>query len=144
SSDARQAALASALERINLALAAAPNRHFSWTLRAEILRLSQRPVIEIAASLRMSALLGPREASSMLLRVEIIFDLWERLPPDFHQMARQDIQGIWAMAGRRLSVAALYMHQPIAARLQIRKMLIHSAQEERHFNALLREVFRER
>ena len=129
SADARQAALTSALERIDLALAAAPNRHFSWTLRAEILRLSRSRVEEIAAALRMSALLGPREASSMLLRTGIIFKLWDKLPDPVRDLARQDLLALWQTRGPVLKLNALKTT---------------SQKDEQIFNARLQAVLRRR
>lgn len=134
---ARQAALNSALARIDLALSAAPNRHFSWALQADILRLLNSPFYKIEEALRMSSLIGPYEASSMLLRSEIVLDLWNVLSPETRKIGVADLRRIWRSQKLHPNLAHLYLRQSLVERIRMRQILLHSQVETEKFNKLI-------
>ena len=136
----RRAALAAADQSIDRSLADAPNRHFDWALKAEILRLSGRPVQEIEGALVLSSYLGPYEASSMLLRSRIILDRWSDVSGAIHDIARKDLVLIWRTVPLRESLIALYLQESLQGRVLIRHIVLKSKEDIGIFNAMVRQA----
>ena len=139
-SAARQAALENALERIDHALSAAPNRHFSWALRADILMLLGRPISDVEAAIHMSFLLGPYEASSMLLRTRIIMSRWNQVSSDTRRIAEGDLRGQWQCRQLRRRLVEFYLRQPLSSRVLIRRAALHSEKDVRLFDKILKRA----
>ena len=138
----RKVALNDSLARIDAALRAAPNRHLSWTLRADILTLIGLREPEVEEALRMSYLLGPYEASSMLLRSRIILKIWTRASPKTQAIAKSDLKSMWETHWLRQNLVRLYLDQPLPARILIRRFALSSKQDSVQFNRRVGQAVR--
>lgn len=139
----RQAALENALARVDQALKAAPNRHFSWALRAEILMLIERPVSEIEKALHLSFLLGPYEASSMLLRARIVLRTWRQVSSDTRQIAEQDLRGQWKNRALRKNLVQFYLQESLSSRVLIRRFALSSQEDVTEFDRLVSRALKQ-
>ncbi|NIJ41617.1 hypothetical protein FHS78_001907 [Parvibaculum indicum] len=129
-----------ALTHMDASLRHAPNRTFGWALRAETLRRLNEPVKEIERALHLSYLLGPREASAMLLRAGVILDIWGATNSNIHDIAENDLMELWASPRSRVSLAQLYLRKPLGGRLRLRRLILSSPEDVAKFNTLVKSV----
>ena len=102
-----------------------------------------RPESEVEAAVRLSYLLGPYQASSMLLRVQTILSLWNEASPEMREIVGKDLEKIWHTDALHSNLAALYLRQPLSSRMRIREVVLNSKEDVDAFNLLIsRQVSR--
>lgn len=127
---------------LRAAAAAAPDQGFIWALLADSC-VSQSPLRECAGYLRLSGLVAPHEASSMLFRSRLILRHWGDTDDELRAQARRDVRNLWESWTMRRSLARLYLQLDPPRRLLFRSWVLAGENDWKRFMWLAGKFERE-
>ena len=133
-------AFVSASKYLKASIEAAPARAFPWSLEAYVRSKLLASPEEMNKLLRMSYFLGPREASSILLRARVGTGIWDHLYEDVRQFTSNDIEEIWRDDRLRSAIVPIYLDASIPTRIAIRKLILIDDGSERQLNQMLKQA----
>lgn len=118
------------------AVARAPSRSFDWVLlaRAELALGADAATLEPV--LRLAYLTGPYEASSMLMRANLVLVHWEAFSPGMQDVARADLERLWQTRGLRQALFGAYLQWGFRERILFREIALADPAQARRFDRL--------
>lgn len=138
--DTRANILKSASWYFHASIKAAPARPFPWSLDAYVQSQFLASPHEINERLRMSYFLGPREASSILLRVHVGCENWNHLNKDVQLFVSNDLKTLWGDIRLRQNLVPIYLNASLVTRVVIRNVILSDEESEALFNRMLKKA----
>ena len=121
------AAMRKARDHFAEAVVRAPSRSFDWVLLA-------RAELALEPGLRLAYLTGPYEASSMLMRSNLVLTHWEAFSPGMRDIARADLERLWQTHGLRAPLFGAYLQWGYRERILFREIALSDPAQARRFD----------
>lgn len=122
---------------------AAPNNAYIWSLIARQAKVDGMPVESYVDFIRLSALLGPYEASAVLGRTRLILASWNAMPADLQADANRNLRLMWVGYVLRPPLLAMYFDLDKTGRLALRKAALETDGERKSFWQMLADYRKE-
>lgn len=132
--------LAGATDELRRAVEKAPNRGLGWSLLAAVESEAGAPPEEILDTLRMSHLMGPREASSMIVRARLVLSKWDAMPDDLKAGTARDLRVLWETLAFNEELVRLYLSSDFRQRALIRRYALVSKDDIGRFDYRVRRA----
>lgn len=118
----------------------APARAFPWALEALALGHMNGDPQRLALFLNYSSLLGPYEASSLLIRASVVANHFQVMPETVREIFRRDVARLWTSVFLRRDLMQIYLAAPIKVRSEIRHAALITAHDRAIFDAGIRRL----
>lgn len=140
SSTTPDAALVAASQSFDDSIRHAPSRAFPWALQALALSKSNGDPRRLEMFLNYSYLLGPHEASSLLIRASVVAKTFQSMPDGIQENFRHDVARIWNSAFLRRDLLDIYLAAPLKVRSEIRRAALITNRDRAIFDAGIRRM----
>ena len=116
------------------AVVRAPSRSFDWVLLARAELALGADAASLEPGLRLAYLTGPYEASSMLMRSNLVLTHWEAFSPGMRDIARADLERLWQTHGLRAPLFGAYLQWGYRERILFREIALSDPAQARRFD----------